>query len=134
MGLEIYLIFNGNCKEAVEFYAKVFSTEVKEIMTFGMMKDQNVKEEYKEKILHTYLQIDNSTLMLSDCNPGDHVTFGNNVQLTYSSKDYEKVQKVYEGLKEGGKVGMELQATFFAKVFAMVTDKFGVGWKIYQTK
>jgi len=66
MGLEIYLIFNGNCKEAVEFYAKVFSTEVKEIMTFGMMKDQNVKEEYKEKILHTYLQIDNSTLMLSD--------------------------------------------------------------------
>jgi len=29
---------------------------------------------------------------------------------------------------------MELQATFFAKVFAMVTDKFGVGWQIYQTK
>lgn len=43
MSLEIYLIFNGNCKEAVEFYAKVFSTEVKEIMTFGMMKDQNEK-------------------------------------------------------------------------------------------
>jgi PhnB protein len=30
----------------------------------------------------------------------------------------------------GGKVGMPLGETFFARSFGMVTDKFGLGWMI----
>ena len=35
MPVDIYLNFNGNCREAVEFYAKVFGTEKPRIQTFG---------------------------------------------------------------------------------------------------
>lgn len=35
MAVEVYLIFNGNCREAVTFYEQVFNTDKAEIMTFG---------------------------------------------------------------------------------------------------
>ena len=35
VAVEVYLVFNGNCREAVEFYSKVFKTEAPNIMTFG---------------------------------------------------------------------------------------------------
>ncbi len=35
MSVDAYLNFNGNCRQAVEFYAEVFGTEQPNIMTFG---------------------------------------------------------------------------------------------------
>jgi uncharacterized glyoxalase superfamily protein PhnB len=35
MPINAYLVFNGNTREAVEFYAKVFKNEAPQIMTFG---------------------------------------------------------------------------------------------------
>ena len=35
MAVDVYLVFNGNCREAVEFYADVFNTEKPQFMTFG---------------------------------------------------------------------------------------------------
>ena len=35
MAIDVYLNFNGNCREAAEFYAEVFKTEKPQIMTFG---------------------------------------------------------------------------------------------------
>lgn len=35
MGVEVYLVFNGNCREAVEFYKEAFNTEQPEYMTFA---------------------------------------------------------------------------------------------------
>jgi PhnB protein len=35
MSVDVYLNFNGNCREAAEFYAEVFGTEKPQIMTFG---------------------------------------------------------------------------------------------------
>ncbi len=40
----------------------------------------------------------------------------------------EKVKSAFEILKEGGKVTMELQETFWSKYFGSVEDKFGVNW------
>lgn len=35
MSIDVYLNFNGNCRDAAEFYAEVFGTERPQIMTFG---------------------------------------------------------------------------------------------------
>ena len=37
MAIHAYINFNGNCREAVEFYAGIFGTEDPQIMTFGEM-------------------------------------------------------------------------------------------------
>ncbi len=42
----------------------------------------------------------------------------------------EEAERIYAALKEGGTVRMDLQETFFARRFAMVTDRFGTPWML----
>jgi PhnB protein len=35
MAVQVYLNFNGNCKEAVDFYTKVFKTNEPQFMYYG---------------------------------------------------------------------------------------------------
>lgn len=133
MSLNVYLIFNGNCRQAVEFYAEVFGTDKPHIMTFGegpSNPDYPLPEEAKDRVMHTNLQIQGSTVMFSDTFPGHPFTEGNNFSLTVVSKDVEEIEALYRKLSEGGKVGMELQETFWSKRYGTLTDKFGIGWQL----
>ncbi|WP_409367377.1 VOC family protein [Lysinibacillus sp. 38-6] len=133
MAVEVYLIFNGNCREAVAFYEQVFHTEKPEIMTFGdAPRDPNhpLPEGTENLVMHTRLSIWGSTVMFSDTFPGSPYTIGNNVTLAVVSDDEAQLRQAYEGLKEGGKVTMELQETFFSKCYGSLTDKFGIEWQI----
>lgn len=35
MAVNVYISFNGNCREAVEYYATVFGSDKPKFMTFG---------------------------------------------------------------------------------------------------
>jgi PhnB protein len=132
MALDVYLIFNGNCREAVEFYAKVFKTAAPQIMTFGESPqdpDYPLPEEAKDLVLHTRLTIDGSNVMFSDTFPGQTFTEGNNVTLALVSNNMDNLKSWYEQLKDGGTVEMELQETFWSKLYGQVTDKFGIHWQ-----
>ncbi len=64
-----YLVFNGDCLEAVEFYAKVFKTETPLISTFGespQNPDYQPPEETKNLVMHARLTIDGTNVMFSD--------------------------------------------------------------------
>lgn len=131
MAVEAYLNFQGNCREAVEYYAKVFGTEPN-IMTFGdAPSDPNhpLPEEAKNLVIHARLSVAGSNLMFSDTFPGMPFTIGNNISLSVSSKDKDELVSWFNQLKEGGKVGMEIQETFWSKCYGNLTDKFGVGWQ-----
>ena len=134
MALSVYLNFDGNCREAVEFYADVFNTELQEIMTFDQMPpDENftLPQEYNDMILHTHLDIRGTMVMLSDLPPEmGTLNKGNNVSLTVLSSDLAEIQRLYDRLKEGGSVEMELQETFWSKAYASVIDRFGVPWQL----
>ncbi|WP_438313638.1 VOC family protein [Sporosarcina sp. FA9] len=132
MAVDIYLTFNGNCREAVEFYAEVFETEKPHIMTFGENPpnpEYPLPEEAKDLVMHTRLAIEGSNVMFSDTFPGSPFTIGNNISLAYHSFDADKLQIVFDKLKEDGTVVMELQETFWARLYGQVTDKFGVIWQ-----
>lgn len=133
MAVEVYLIFNGNCREAVEFYSKVFKTEEPNIMTFGDSPQDpsyTMPEEAKSLVMHANLNIAGSRVMFSDTWPGSPFVVGNNVTVALVSEDEAFLKSAFEGLKEGGTVSMELQETFWSKAFGMVKDKFGVEWQI----
>jgi PhnB protein len=133
MAVNVYVNFNGNCREAVEFYAQVFGTEKPQIMSFG---DAPANPEYptpenaKNLVMHAQLNITGSTVMFSDCFPGMSFVAGNNISLTVVSKNMDEIQSFFTKLKEGGTVGMELQETFWSKCYGMLTDKFGIQWQL----
>lgn len=132
MAINVYLNFNGNCREAAEFYAEVFGVDKPHIMTFGeapQSPDYTLPEEAKDLVMHTRLNIGGSNVMFSDTFPGSPFTEGNNVSLAFVSKNEEEVRSAFEAIKEGGKVGMELQETFWSKCYGSLRDKFGIEWQ-----
>lgn len=132
MAVDVYLNFNGNCREAVEYYVQVFGTEKPKWMTFGDMPPNPefpLPEEAKNLIMHTRLDIFGSNVMFSDVFPGMPFVIGNNISLAVVIDSKEALESAFNKLKEDGKVGMELQETFWSKCYGNLTDKFGVQWQ-----
>ena len=133
MAVNVYMNFNGNCREVVEFYAHVFEKEKPEIMTFGEAPpnpEYALPEEAKDLVMHTRLDISGSNVMFSDVFPGSPFVQGNNISLAVVSKDIEEIKSVFGKLKEGGTVGMDLQETFWSKCYGSLMDKFGIDWQL----
>ena len=131
--LELFINFDGNCREAVAFYAQVFQSEVKNLMTFGQAPpDPNfpLAEADKEKIMYADVQIGGLTVMFMDMPSGSPLVVGNNINPTISMDSKEEVERIFNELKVGGEVYMELQQTFFSELYGIIKDKFGVVWQI----
>ena len=133
MKLELFINFNGNCREAVAFYAKVFESEVQNLMTYGETPpDANypVPEADKDKIMYAGIQIGGITVMFMDMPSDSLCVVGSNINPTISVDSQDEVKRLFNGLKEGGNVYMDLQKTFFSELYGMVEDKYGVIWQI----
>ncbi|GAA0385383.1 VOC family protein [Paenibacillus motobuensis] len=133
MAVDVYLYFNGNCREAVEYYAQVFETEKPQIMAFGdnpPNPEFPLPEEARNLVMHSRLNINGSNVMFSDVFPGSPFTVGNNIGLAYGSKDMDQIKQLFNKLKDGGTVKMELQETFWSKCYGNLRDKFGIEWQL----
>jgi len=133
MQLEMFINFDGNCREAAEFYAKAFKTEVNNLMTYGDTPPDPsfaLNEADKDKIMYAGVPIGGLVLMLMDMPSGYPLVVGNNITPTVSIDDKEEIKRLFHELKEGGKVLAELQTAFFSELYGMVEDKFGVIWQI----
>lgn len=133
MSIHPYLNFNGNCREAVEYYAEVFGLDKPHIMTFGDTPSDPsnpLPEEANNLVMHTRLNILGTIVMFSDVCPGMPFQAGNNITLSIVDTDVDKLTSIFNKLKEGGQVGMELQETFWSKAYGNLTDKFGIQWQI----
>ena len=132
MAIEVFIHFNGNCREAVEFYAKVFGNEKPKIMTYGEAPadpEFQLPEEAKKLVLYTFLNICGSNVMFSDMPPGTNFISGNNISISVVSKNIDEIKSFFAQMKEGGIVSMDLQETFWSKCYGMLTDKFGITWQ-----
>jgi len=133
MAVDVYFNFNGNCREAVEFYADVFNTGAPHIMTFAEAPpnpEYKLPDEAKDLVMHARINIKGSNVMFSDVFPGMPYVQGNNITLAFVSSDLEEIKSVFHKLKEGGTVNMELQETFWSKCYGSIKDKFGTEWQV----
>ncbi|MDR0768088.1 MAG: VOC family protein [Methanosarcinales archaeon] len=134
MTFSAFINFSGNCREAVTFYAKVFNQDVPSFSTYGDMPsaDPNfsITDDMKKLVMYSSLNIGGTNVMFSDMPPGFKFIVGNNVTLVFGSKDKEEIQIVFSRLAEGGSVACELQETFYAALYGMIVDKFGITWQI----
>ena len=56
------------------------------------------------------------------------------ITLSLSARTTGQGEKLFDALAAGGKVGMPMSETFFARRFGMVCDKFGVSWMVIVEK
>jgi PhnB protein len=127
--LAVFLTFDGDCNQALSFYAKVFKQEIPQIMTYGQ-NPGGAAEADKDRILYACMPIGNRKVMFSDCPSGFQSVKGNNIMLALELHDAEEVKRIYHALAERGTIGMKLEKTFFSELFGMVTDQFGIIWQL----
>lgn len=133
--LNPYLNFSGNTKEVMEYYHTIFGGELK-MTTFGEMGGGGmpVPEDYADKIMHAALETDDLTIMASEGMPGKPLKTGDNISLSLSGTDDNKLKKSFSALADGGQVTMPLERQMWGDEFGMCTDKFGVQWMVNITK
>ena len=134
MNISPYLQLNGNAKDAIEFYSKVFNAEVVGVSTFGDMPDDpnfDLPEEAKKLISHATLKVGEFTIMLSDTLPGRPSQEGNQVTVYLEFNNVDKANSIFESLQVGGQVEKPIMETYFSQAYGVIKDKFGVTFQIY---
>ena len=133
MTLSTYLNFDGNCREAFEFYRSVFGGEFAIMETFrNGPSDMGMPEEELDNVMHVSYPIGSSVLMGSDVPStfGAPHKPGNNFSLSISASSREESDDLFAKLSDDGSVNMPMQDMFWGSYFGSCTDKFGIGWQI----
>lgn len=129
--LNSYINFNGNAREAIEFYKSIFGGKVY-MDTFESFGDSMpVDEADKQKIMHAYLKGDNGVeLMASDAPSGMSIDSGSQISLTLNGDDEATLRGYWDKLTQEGTITVPLEKAPWGDTFGIVTDKFGINWMI----
>ena len=120
-----YLLFTGQCREAMNFYADCLGGEITIMQTCGEAPIDFPKEA-REMIFNSEMKADGVCIKASD-NP---MTHGQPIDATQFSlfvhfSDADEYKNVGEKLAEGGEITMKDDGHFF-----MFKDKFGFSWML----
>jgi len=130
MKTDLHLVFSGQCSDAFAFYEKTFNSKIQMCMKYGDAPEgAPVPPDFKDKVMHTSMQLGSALLMGCDAPPDKRSPIGG-FQISVSLTDESEVQRIYAALSEGGSVQMPLMKTFWSPLFGMCTDKFGVAWMV----
>ncbi|MER3374953.1 MAG: glyoxalase/bleomycin resistance/extradiol dioxygenase family protein [Allomuricauda sp.] len=122
-----YLTFNGNCREAMEFYKECLGGELN-IQTLEDTPDETqFPPNIKKYVVQAALKADNMLLMGTDM-INEKLIKGNSISILVDSTDEGRIQKYYNNLKEGGTSIYPLDKTFLGHLFGGLIDKYGHQW------
>ena len=126
-----YLFFNGNCAEAMNFYAKTLGGKVDLMKVGSSPAAAQMPPGSGDLIIHARLELPGgAVLMASDWL--DQAPYrpmqGFNLSIGYPSAD--EAHRTFDLLVEGGNAPMPFGKTFFAEGFGMLTDRFGTPWMV----
>ncbi len=133
-GLTPYLLFDGTCRQAMEFYNTCFGGE----LTVTRVKDSPAKDllapVQQERIIHARLRRGNLDISASDwLRPQQKPIRGNTVCLYLSGGTYDELKSLFERLSEGAEITDPLSEQFFG-TYGALNDKFGVRWMFQADK
>lgn len=138
MKAQPYLMFEGRCEEALEFYRRALNANVTALMRVKDNPEPAAGQgcgdgagpgPTPEMVMHAEFSVGDTTLMASD-GMGSGKTRFEGISLALSPADEAEAKRLFDALAEGGRVQMPLAKTFFSSAFGMVADRFGVPWLV----
>lgn len=122
-----YLMFSGNCHEALKFYEHCFDGEITQLQTVADAPF-DVPPGMEHRIFDSDFKSGSIYFKASDDMPGNEVTVGSNFAMFIGSPDGAERKRVFEKLSEEGHISFPLDDNF-----GMVIDKFNIQWMIMRT-
>jgi PhnB protein len=136
MKITPYLFFNGNAREAIEFYSDLLGVQPGNLCRYDEMPPMegcDVPADFGDKIGHCCL----TYLSVADTPPSDPRSFADGGQLlTISCDSMEQAGQLFEKLsRDARKITWPMGEVFFAKRYGEAIDRFGVLWGVmYEGK
>jgi PhnB protein len=127
--LNPYLNFDGNARQALDFYGSVFggSPNYNTFADFGTPADSPDAN----KIMHGQLETQAGyTIMGADTPPGMEYNGLHGFGVSLSGDDADALRGYWNKLAEGGTITMPMEKQAWGDEFGMVTDQFGVPWLV----
>ena len=127
-----YLSFDGNCVEALGFYEKALGGKITFMMTNGQSPmAEHFPPEIHNRVLNAQLELPGGgKLYAGDAMANVPYAGISGISLALDYGTVEDGEKAFNALSEGGTVSMAWSPTFWAKMFGMVDDKYGVSWLV----
>lgn len=126
MQVTTYLLFAGQCEEAVYFYQKALGAHIHYITYFKDASDpERTPSGWANKVMRASLSIGKTHLITAD-EPASLPPQG--FALSLDESDPQAATKMFEALSEGGVIALPLQKTPWSDSFGIITDRFGINW------
>lgn len=125
-----YLSFDGTCAEAMRFYEQALGGTL-EMMMSGADSPmaEHIPKEFAHRILHARLVLPGGGMLYGGDCPAQMPYEGiRGVSITVDYDSVERARQVFDALAVGGQIGMPMQPAFWAKMWGMLTDRFGTPW------
>ncbi|CAK7015541.1 VOC family protein [Saezia sanguinis] len=135
--VNIYLLFNGNCEQAFDFYRSVFGGEFPAVIRYGDVplppEAPSLPENTRHKIENISLPISQETMLMGADAVGHlaaKTVFGNNFSVYIEAASHDEAYRLFNGLAQNGHIAMPLSQAHWGDEFGMLTDQFGINWLI----
>lgn len=123
-----YIAFDGNCREAMNFYKECFGGELSfQTVGDGPMVDR-MPATMKDSIMHSELSAGKWKILASDLAAESGLVRGNALSMMLTFDNEPEIRAAFDKLAVGSKASRALEATFWGALFGSVTDKYGVQW------
>jgi PhnB protein len=130
MEMNPYLSFKGDCEAAFKFYEEALGGEVGGIFRYaGTSLANQVPANWSNKVMHGSVKIGDQVLMGADVAPEQYAK-PSGFSLSLHIKSTAEAERIFKALATGGSIVLPLEKTFWAALFGMVVDRFGVPWLI----
>ncbi|TPN84481.1 VOC family protein [Aquimarina algicola] len=129
MKIQPYLVFEGNCQEALNFYQKTFGGQIINRETYEN-KEIDIPEHYRGKLQHAELKGEGFHFMGYDASPDTPLTSGSTIQMSIDLNSREEVNKIFDKLSNSGIVHTPLQETSWKAYYGRCSDQFNINWMI----
>jgi PhnB protein len=129
---QTYLFFDGRCEEALSFYAQAIRAETLFMMRFKDGPAELARAGREDKIFHATMRIGTTLINLNDDSKHEKGRFGGFALLLHADSEAD-AEQLFARLADGGVVQIPLQKTMWASLYGIITDKFGVVWKVQSS-
>ncbi|MET0382231.1 MAG: VOC family protein [Burkholderiaceae bacterium] len=125
-----YLSFNGDCAQAVAFYAGALRGELRVMVrNDDLPAAAGMPEAPGDFVVHAAVELPGGGFIYAgDCPP--HLPYEGikGVSLTLDYDSVDEARRIFEALCAGGRTTMPFGPQFWAEASGMATDRFGATW------